>query len=211
MSRRPIPVTRRESPYAPPSEADIACARQMYIDGFTVSRILARCDMALGTLYYWLDGGPNEAGGPALPPIPRRRVVVGKRRRALRGDAVSLHARLYRTAERQARDIEMRLAQAGRPASEREADARMLARLVRTLRDLAGLGRPEAGAAATLAAHEPPAADAEALRAELARRLDALAAQAKADCPEDAGVEADGRGGVSAPSERTMAEIGVRK
>lgn len=64
---------------------------------------------------------------------------------------------------------------------------------------------------AVAATPEPPAADAEALRAELARRLDALAAQAKADCPEDAGVEADGRGGVSAPSERTMAEIGVRK
>lgn len=199
MTRRPIPVMRRESPYAPPGDAEIARAREMYVEGFTVARILAHNDMSLGTLYYWLDGGPNEPGGPALPPIPRRRVVVGKRRRALRGDAVSLHARLYRTAERQVRDIELRLAQAGRPVSEREADARMLALLVKTLRDLAGLNLP--GGEGMSAAQERPAADIEAMRAELARRLETLAAQAKADCPGEEGAAPARRADLNAPSQ----------
>ena len=100
--------------------------------------------MSLGTLYYWLDGGPrDEQGAPLLPPLARRRVVVGKRRKPLPASRVSLLARLYRTAERQAFDIEQRLAVPGEATPARERDVRMLASLTRTLRELSGLGDGE--------------------------------------------------------------------
>jgi hypothetical protein len=146
----PHPASIKPSPYRPPSRAQIERARAMYAEGFTVSRVLAACDMSPGTLYYWLDGGPrDEQGAPLLPPLARRRVVVGKRRKPLAASRVSLLARLYRTAERQAFDIEQRLAVPGEATPERERDVRMLASLTRTLRDLSGLGDGEpAGEAA---------------------------------------------------------------
>lgn len=145
----------KPSPYRPPSRAQIERARAMYAEGFTVARVLAGCDMSLGTLYYWLDGGPrDEQGAPLLPPLARRRVVVGKRRKPLAASRVSLLARLYRTAERQAFDIEQRLAVPGAATPARERDVRMLASLTRTLRDLSGLGD---GASAGEAAADPDA------------------------------------------------------
>ncbi|MEA2907201.1 MAG: hypothetical protein QOI12_4588 [Alphaproteobacteria bacterium] len=172
MPRR-IPVTTRQSPYAPPGLAQITKARAMYVEGFTVSRILAACDMSLGTLYYWLDGGPREADGPRLPPIPRRRTVVGKRRPPLCGDQVALVARLWRTAERQVRDIELRLARADLPGTERERDTRMLAGLVRMLRDLSGFAAVAASGGKP-ADDDPVPADVDEFRAALARRIEAF-------------------------------------
>jgi hypothetical protein len=143
----PHPASIKPSPYRPPSRAQIERARAMYAEGFTVSRILAACDMSLGTLYYWLGGGPrDETGAPLLPPMARRRVVVGKRRKPFTASRVSLLARLYRTAERQAFEIEQRLAVPGEATPERERDVRMLASLTRTLRDLSGLGDGEPAA-----------------------------------------------------------------
>lgn len=132
----PHPASILPEPYRPPTREQIERARAMYGEGFTVARILAATDMALGTLYGWLDGGPAENGAPLLPPIPRRRAVAGKRRAPLAADRVSVAARLWRTAERQARDIEERLARPGAASPERERDVRMLALLVRTLREL---------------------------------------------------------------------------
>jgi hypothetical protein len=160
----------------------------MYAEGFTVSRILAACDMSLGTLYYWLGGGPREAvadgpaGGqsaagsrPLYPPLPRRRVVVGRRRRPLAADRVSLAARLWRTAERQARDIEERLARPSASMPERERDVRMLGMLVRSLRDLTLFeAAGPAGAGAAPGAEEEPDIDIDALRGEFARHINAL-------------------------------------
>ena len=74
MPRR-IPITHRNNAYSPPTDEQIARSRQMYVEKHPVSRILAACEMSFGTFYYWLDGGPREADGPRLPPIPRRRVV----------------------------------------------------------------------------------------------------------------------------------------
>jgi AcrR family transcriptional regulator len=170
--------------YSPPTREQIERARMMYVEGFTVSRILAHCDMSLGTLYYWLDGGPcavpatgkptagGATKGPALPPIPRRKVIVGKRRRALKADPVSLHARLLRTCERQARDTEERLKRLDGPPDER--DIRMLALLVRSLRDLTRLHAERAADDAPGTDDDVPG-DVDALRAELSRRLDAMA------------------------------------
>ena len=57
-------------PYRAPTDAEIAKARAMYVEKFTVSRILAATNMALGTLYYWLDGGPPDERGRAGPDPP---------------------------------------------------------------------------------------------------------------------------------------------
>ena len=142
----PHPASIKPSPYRPPGREQIERARAMYTQGFTVSRILAGTDMSLGTLYYWLGGGPrDEQGAPLLPPLARRRVVVGKRRKPFTASRVSLLARLYRTAERQAFEIEQRLAVPGAATPERERDVRMLASLTRTLRDISGFGDGEPG------------------------------------------------------------------
>jgi hypothetical protein len=110
--------------------------------------------------------------------MPRRRRVVGKRRRPL-ADAtrVSLAARLWRTAERQARDIEERLSRPSGATPERERDMRMLTMLVRTLRELPAF---DAGLAPPTARAEPEETlpgDVDALRAELARRVAGICAR----------------------------------
>jgi hypothetical protein len=175
----PHPVTIRPSPYRPPTREQIERARSMYEQGFTVSRILAACDMAYGTLYYWLDGGPREEGGPLYPPIARRKQVVGKRRKPLEASRVSLTARLWRTTERQVRDIEERLSRPAASPVERERDVRMLNVLVRTMRDLA-LFDP-APPDETLPAEEP--LDIDEFRLELARRIHALVDARRGDQP----------------------------
>ena len=168
----------RPDAYRPPTREEIERARAMYVEAFTISRILAATNMSLGTLYYWLDGGPRGADGPLLPPIPRRRVVIGKRRRPLQADPVSLTNRLCRTAERQARDIQLRLARGGAPIAERERDVRMLALLVKTLRELSAF---EAGIQPNASEPDDEPRDMDALRAELCRRIGVLCAQAQAD------------------------------
>jgi hypothetical protein len=167
----PHPITIRPSPYRPPTREQIERARDMYAQGFTVSRILAACDMALGTLYYWLDGGPREEGGPLYPPIARRKQVTGKRRKPLETSRVSLAARLWRTAERQVRDIEERLSRPSGSAIERERDVRMLGVLVRTMRDLSLF---DAGAPGAATPDEVPPLDIDEFRLELARRIHAI-------------------------------------
>jgi len=175
--------------------AEIERARAMYAQGFTVARCIAAGNMSLGTLYYWLDGGPflgpatdTSAGsgplsGPApdtsagagarmLAPIPRRRVVLGKRRKPLSTSHASLVTRLYRTAERQALDIEQRLARPAGATPERERDLRMLAQLVAALRGLTAIAPLEAPPAAAAAQRaEDEAGDIDEFRETLARRI----------------------------------------
>ena len=97
----PKPDTRTASP------EKVTLARQMYIDGARIPDIMAATGLSRGTIYFWLDGGPLIDGRRQLPPLRRRRNVLGKRRRGmLKADRISLVARLWRTAERQVRDIE---------------------------------------------------------------------------------------------------------
>jgi len=215
----PHPSSIRPDAYRPPTREQIERAREMYAQGFTVSRILAACDMSLGTFYYWLDGGPQVGppsslpatsdkpdgslratsgkpdgslhstsgkpdvdGSPAhttlYPPMPRRRRVVGKRRRPLPdASRVSLAARLWRTAERQARDIEERLARPSAANPERERDLRMLTMLVRSLRELSAFDAGLAPQAPAAAEEERLPGDVDALRAELARRVEGIRAR----------------------------------
>jgi hypothetical protein len=102
--------------------------------------------------------------------------VVGKRRKPLKADRVSLTARLWRTAERQARDIEERLARPAAAAPERERDVRMLAMLTRTLRDLSAFD-----AYGSDGPGHPDATPREAMWASINAQLDVLATQQERD------------------------------
>ena len=148
----PHPKDIVPDPLRPPSMEEIERARQMYAQGFTVARCLAAGNMSLGTLYYWLDGGPvlepasATAGGRMLAPLARRRTVVGKRKKPLAADTLALVARLTRTLAREALDIEQRLAQPSGATPERERNVRMLASLVQSARVLSLLAPAGAGA-----------------------------------------------------------------
>lgn len=154
----------------------IATIRARYSEGATLAQIVAETQVSHGTIYKALDGW-DDGSGPRLPPLPRRRLVLGKRRRPLKGDRVSLVARLWRTAERQVRDIEARLAREQQKPTEREQDARVLAVLVRTLRELTSLDaaraqeKPDGGEAND----ECDIRDIDEFRRDLARRMDEIA------------------------------------
>lgn len=184
----PLSSHIKPEPNPPLDRARVIRAREMYAEGFTVSRILAHCQMSLGTLYACLDGLPFGEGGERMGPVPRRRQVTGKRRRALVADDVSLVNRLLRTAERQVRDIETRLSAREQAPVERERDVRMLTGLTRALRDLQAL-RKQSGAPRGTAVADDDNPDAipesiDALRQELSRRLYGMAAGAPPTKPD---------------------------
>jgi hypothetical protein len=166
----------RPEPNPPLTVERVELARDMYREGFTVSRICSQCLISLGTLYTCLDGVPFGADGLRFEPIPRRRNILGKRTRALRADPLSLRNRLIRTTERQVREIELRLALPGRSGAERERDIRMLALTVKSLRELARLNVGDLAPGGDSDADDEMkiAEDLDALRRELNRRLDGM-------------------------------------
>lgn len=175
----PLSENIKSGPNPPLTMPRVIRARELYAEGFTVARVIALCEMSLGTLYHCLDGVPFGDQGETLPPIPRRRQVLQKRHRALVSDGTSLANRMLRTAERQVREIETRLSQREQAPVERERDVRMLTSLTRALRDLQSLRKAKEAAR--------PAEDAEddcvpksidALREELSRKLAGMAAGA---------------------------------
>ncbi len=181
----PLSSHIRPEPNPPLDRARVIRAREMYAEGFTVSRILAHCQMSYGSLNACLDGAPFGVEGERMEPLPRRRQVTGQRRRALKADDVSLVNRLSRTAERQVRDIETQLAARDVAPVERERCVRMLASLTRALRDLAALRKQSAADRASAVTHddgddETIPASIDALRQELSRRLYGMAAGAAA-------------------------------
>ena len=60
--------------HRPPTREEIERGRAMYVENFTTSRICAATGMSLGTLYYWLDGGPQ--GHPTARCCRRSRAAV---------------------------------------------------------------------------------------------------------------------------------------
>lgn len=117
--------------------------RTRYAAGQPVARICAECGCTTYLLYLAVDGKIAAADGSAMPPLPRRgrpRQFSGssRRRAALPAgpdaDRLALVTRLWRAAERQVRRIEQRFGQGDVPATD---DARALAVLVRTVRELA--------------------------------------------------------------------------
>ena len=165
------------------SPKTVALARQRYAEGAPVSGILAETGMSHGTLYFWLDGGPNDGSGPRLPVIPRRRLVMRKRRPRLPGQRISIVERLWRTAERQVRDIEDRLRLSQQEPAERERDARVMAVLVKTVRELSLIEEKNRESAPE---DDDGARDLEDFRRELARKIDGLIAARSAGAGDGA-------------------------
>ncbi|MEW6451176.1 MAG: hypothetical protein AB1490_11030 [Pseudomonadota bacterium] len=162
----------------------VALARRSYAEGVSVSRILAETGISLGTFYAVCDGKFDDGGGAKPAPLPRRRIVMGRRRKAVRAPRVSLVARLWRTAERQVREIETRLDADAQEPEERERDARVLAVLVKTLRELQAFDDAKGKRKSKEKAAQEPVSDdrdIDEFRRDLARKIDQLAAQYSAE------------------------------
>ena len=175
-------------------------ARQMYFDHATVRSIRAETGFSLDRLYYWLDGAPQADGGTLLPPIPRRVVVVRRSSRPARRAA--LVARMMRAAEMQVHEIEQRLG--CEPAPEgRARDARTLAVLAKTMRELIALDVLTEDKNTDHADDDDAPFDIDELRRELARRVDQIRRRRDA-----ARIGDDARGAQSAPDHRLLGSLG---
>jgi hypothetical protein len=155
----------------------VALARRRYAEGVPVSRILGETGMSLGTLYAACDGKFDDGSGAPPAPLPRRHIVMGERKKTLRASRVSLVARLWRTAERQVRDIETRLDASQQEPADRERDARVLAVLVKTLRELHAFDGANLKGKAAQEPVSDDTRDIDEFRRDLARKIDQLAAQ----------------------------------
>ena len=169
-------IAKMSAAKTPPSRETIARIRQQYADGDRLVRILAENKGTKETLYHWVDGGPSDPA-QRLPPIPRR-----TQRRAANDSAEArrlLVARLWRAADRQVRDIEQRLKGIGEEPPERERDARALAVLVKTLRELAAFDEAHTAAQTRTDPDDDDTGprDIDDFRRELARKMDALVAR----------------------------------
>jgi hypothetical protein len=123
---------------------------------------------------------------PAAEPKSKRKAVSRK----------AVVGQLWRAAKRQIDTHEEHLADLPKGATASEADAKALAVLARTVRELVAIEDPPA-ARKDKHSDEPSAADdlrhVAQLRQDLARRLEALAAQDARENPQEA--DADGDGG----------------
>ena len=158
----------------------IVRAREDYVAGKNTGQIMAECRLSPGTFYKLLAGKGQAAG---LPPIVLRRDLggeVGKRPDRIRASLVD---RLWRTADKQVREIEKRLRLDQQPDA-RERDARMLATMVRTLRELRALDAARTERESSEDEHGPDNLD--DFRRQLARKMDAVIASTKAPSHGDA-------------------------
>ncbi|MDQ0506567.1 hypothetical protein [Xanthobacter agilis] len=168
------PPPRRQTP------ASAGLARRLYAEGVPIAEICARTGLSTGAAYHWIDREVDADGTIRVAPIGRRasktflpRPDTPPRTRLL--------ARLWRAAERQVADIEARVENAApregggappRLAADAEKDARALALIARTVRELV--------AAEDDAADKPrkdaddTVRDLDEFRRELARRLERL-------------------------------------
>jgi hypothetical protein len=155
-------------------------ARQMYAQGVSTRTILSDTKLSLHALYHWLDGRAQERGPQLLPALPRRKII--RRARISPGDRVSLVERMMRSSERQVAEIEKRI---GTEADQGDKDARTLALIARTLRELTAVDALNRA----LDAQKPPPVDRhddkppddiDEFRDELTRRIHALVAGGQA-------------------------------
>jgi len=170
--RRPVPVP-----------ATAALARRLYAEGLPLAEIRARTGLSTGAAYRWIDREVAADGTVTLNPLGRRatRAVCAPTGETPRA---RLLGRLWRAAERQVAEIEARMHHAEaaggegpRPAADAEKDARALALIARTLRELVATedaGAPRGPAAKPAKAEDEPIRDLDEFRRELARRLERL-------------------------------------
>ena|SRR6185437_3688679 len=157
-------------------------ARQMYIEKFAVQEILAATGLKRWKLYFWLNGGPTINGECALPPIPLRKLV--KRRRISKARRIALVTRMMRAAERQLGEIEKRLAAPAPEAAEWVRDARLMAVLAKTLRELTALDPhydEKKVAPARANDNDRTPRNIDEIRRSLSRKLEALVAEQEAE------------------------------
>ena len=171
-----------------PSPEQVALARRLYLEGEPVKAIVAKLELgSTGSLYRCIDGDFPDGSGVKPAPLPRRHDGVRVRHRM--GSRDALIARMWRTAERQVEEIEKRFRATGLDLDERESNARTLAIVAKTLRELAGF--EEAKAARGGKAHrddddEPAPRNIKDLRRALTEKLERFAAGTKNPVPEDA-------------------------
>ncbi len=172
-----------------PQGADfIRRVRQAYADGKPTKQICAENALSTRRMYRYIDGG-RETEALGLAPLPRRLTgvvmargpngaVKRRRRHHFKGGRVALVKRIWRTAAAQVHDIETRILDATQKPDERERDARALAIMVKTLRELTLLdARRHPGKAELTPADDKDPADIDEFRNELARRIYAFVEQ----------------------------------
>ena len=142
-----------------------------------VARIFRETGLSKRRVYDCFDGAFADGEGHNPPPLPRRQ----EPRKPTDNRAV-LIARLWRNAEHQVRDIDKRLRRHKQEPAERERDARLMAVVVKTVRELTAI---EEKTQRVDDANVPPATI-DAFRRELARKLAALGAGEGAAAADDA-------------------------
>jgi hypothetical protein len=164
--------------HAPPPDV-VALVRRRYAEGAPVKAIVAETGIKnLTVLYRCIAGVYPDGSGVKPAPIPQRRPGVHVRHR--KGSRGALVARMWRTAELQVEEIEDRLAVAGLAVAERESNARTLAIVAKTLRELAAVddaeqpGKEKKQAPDHDIDDDPVPRDIDEFRRELARRINAL-------------------------------------
>jgi hypothetical protein len=165
-------------------------ARQMYLDGVSLDVIMKETGFRSWALYCWLDGGPERNGVRPLPALPRR---IVRNRKVTAGDRLSLIGRLVRSSERQIAEIERR---AGFESENGDKDARTLALIARTLRELTAvdaLNREMTRRKKAPQAHDTDDGkertvprNVDDLRRSLARKLEAIIAERDSELPGEA-------------------------
>lgn len=168
-------------PQEPPPPETVVLVRQRYVDGDLVDHIRSETGLSRRDVYDCLDGVFPDSDGERPPKIPRRQVNAPRPRKAAGGRS-ALIASLWRTTERQVRDIDKRLRRHKQEPAERERDARMMAVVVKTVRELTAI---EEKTQRVDDANVPPATI-DAFRRELARKLAALGAGKGAAAADDA-------------------------
>ncbi len=171
--------------HAPPPET-VALVRRRYAEGAFVKTIVAESGIKNLTIIYRCVAGLYPDGSGIKPaPIPQRRAGVRVRHR--KGSRAALVARMWRTAERQVEEIEDRLAVAGIELAERESNARTLAIVAKTLRELVSVDdtkKPRGKEASRDEDDGAPPRNIDDLRAELARKLKEFVARTADAVPD---------------------------
>jgi hypothetical protein len=160
-----------------PAPETVALARRLYIEQVAVKDILAETGLKLNTFYRCIAGRFPDGSGIAPAPIAQRRAGVRVRHRL--GSRAALIKRMWRTAERQVEDIERRVRDAGLELTERESNARMLATVARTLRELAAVDDAKRARGKDAAKDDNDDAaprNIDELRRSLAEKLEAIVA-----------------------------------
>jgi hypothetical protein len=146
--------------------------RRQYAEGMPVARICSDNAVSKRIVYKCIAGSPP--GLSPLPPMPFHRSGAN----ALQPDRRAVVERLWRSAKREVRAIDERLARMPGDSPEREREMRVLPVLVKVVRDLTTLDRAQIQQNASNDApgddDDAVPRDLEELRRELSRRVDLL-------------------------------------